>query len=122
MSKPITVQGIYAAATVSNFEEALLWYEKLMGRPADDQPFPGMAQWRNMGAAGLQLWLDENRAGRGLMTIVVPSLAAERKRLAQLGFVFVNEAEGEFGAVAELFDVEGNQVNLVEPPKGFVNA
>jgi len=25
-----------------------------MGRPAESKPIPGMAQWRNMGGAGLQ--------------------------------------------------------------------
>lgn len=120
-STKITVQGIYASATVSDFEAGLIWYEKLMGRPADDQPIPGMAQWRNMGAAGLQLWKDGERAGKGLMTIVVPDLAKERRRLEDLGLVLVNEASGDFGVVAEISDAEGNLINLAEPPKGFVN-
>jgi predicted enzyme related to lactoylglutathione lyase len=115
----ITVQGIYACASVSDFEGALSWYETFMGRPADDQPFPGMAQWRNMGSAGLQLWQDEERAGKGIITIVVPNLAEERERLAAAGLTLVNEAEGDFGAVAQIFDAEGNRINLSEPPKGF---
>lgn len=113
----MTIQGIYASATVSNFDTALSWYEALMGRPADDQPIPGMAQWRNMGAAGLQLWQDDARAGKGLITIVVPNLAAERSRLSGLGMHLVNEAKGGFGAVAQIFDAEGNRINLTEPPK-----
>jgi len=32
-----------------------------------------------------------------------------------------NEDTGAFGAVAQLFDPEGNQINLTQPPKGFVN-
>ncbi len=71
----ITVQGIYATAMVRDFDAALSWYEAFMGRAADDQPFPGMAQWRNMGAAGLQLWQDDERAGQSRMTVVVPNLA-----------------------------------------------
>lgn len=113
----MTVQGIYASATVSDFEAGLVWYEALMGRPADDQPIPGMAQWRNMGGAGLQLWQDDARAGKGLMTIVVPNLAAERSRLSGHGIQLVNEAKGAFGAVAQIFDAEGNRINLAEPPK-----
>jgi len=113
----MTVQGIYASATVSNFDAALVWYEALMGRPADDQPIPGMAQWRNMGAAGLQLWRDDARAGKGLITIVVPNLAAERSRLSGLGLQLINEAKGSFGAVAQIFDAEGNRINIAEPPQ-----
>jgi len=117
----MTVQGIYACATVSDFDEALVWYEKFMGRPADDQPIPGMAQWRNMGAAGLQVWRDAERAGQGIMTIVTPVLEVENARLASLGLQLVNKIEGKFGAVAQIFDAEGNRINLVEPPKGHAN-
>ena len=118
----MTVEGIFASATVSNFDEALVWYEKLMGRPADDQPIPGMAQWRKMGGAGLQIWKDDQRAGKGVMTIVVPILEVERNRLSHLGLQLVNAVEGDFGAVAQIFDAEGNRINLAQPPKGFVNA
>ncbi|WEJ35091.1 VOC family protein [Devosia sp. SD17-2] len=121
MSKPIEVQGIYAAAIVKDFDAAIAWYSAFMGREADDTPFPGMAQWRNMGAAGLQVWQDETRAGQAIMTIVVPDLASEKQRLADFGLQVENEASGDFGAVAQLFDPEGNQINLSEPPKGFVN-
>ena len=121
MTTRMTVQGIYACATVSDFDEALVWYEKFMGRPADDQPIPGMAQWRNMGAAGLQVWRDAERAGQGIMTIVTPVLKVENARLASLGLQLVNKIEGKFGAVAQIFDAEGNRINLVEPPKGHAN-
>ena len=116
----IAVQSIFASATVSNFDEALVWYEKLMGRPADDKPIPGMAQWRKMGGAGLQVWKDDKRAGNGMITIVVPELEAERERLSRLGLQLVNRVEGDFGVVAKIFDAEGNRINLAEPHKGSV--
>jgi predicted enzyme related to lactoylglutathione lyase len=119
MSETITVHGVYAAAVVSNLEAVLPWYEKFLGRPADDLPIPGMAQWRDLGAAGLQVWQDEARAGNAIMTIVVPDLAREKERLAAAGLVLENEAEGAFGKIGQLFDPEGNRINLAEPPKGF---
>jgi len=117
----IALQGIYAAAVVADFASGLAWYETFMGRPADDLPFPGMAQWRNMGAAGLQLWEDKARAGQAIMTVVVTDLAGEKARLAASSLVPIDEASGTFGKVAQLFDPEGNRINLTEPPKGFVN-
>ncbi|NGP16670.1 VOC family protein [Devosia aurantiaca] len=81
---------------------------------------PNMAQWRNMGAAGLQLWHDAERAGKSNTTIVVPDLAAERMRLAEAGLDLGAIATGEFGAVAQISDDEGNRLTLAEPPKGFV--
>jgi len=74
-----------------------------------------------LGGAGVQVWKDEERAGKGIMTIVTPVLKVEEARLAGLGLKLLNKAEGNFGAVAQIFDAEGNRINLVEPPKGFVN-
>jgi hypothetical protein len=92
-----------------------------MGRGPDDQPFDGMAQWRNMGAAGLQLWLDARHAGHSRTTIVVPVMADERRRLDAAGLTLGPDDVGGWGVVAQLFDPEGNQITLAEPPKGFVN-
>lgn len=117
----ITVQGVYASAVVADLETGLAWYTRLMGRPADDRPLPDMAQWRNMGAAGLQVWHDPAKAGNSVMTIVVPDMAAEKARLAAAGLTLVNEASGDFGAIAQLFDPDGNRINLAEPPRGFAN-
>lgn len=118
MTEKLGLVGIYAAAIVKDFDAALVWYDRLMGRPADDQPFPGMAQWRNMGAAGLQIWKDDDRAGKAIMTIVVSDLALEKARLEPLGFRFQHEASGNFGAVAQIFDPEGNCINLTQAPDG----
>jgi len=118
----ITVQGIYASAVVTDFQAGLAWYTRFMGRPADDHPLPDMAQWRNMGGAGLQIWHDPTRAGRAIITVVVPSLTIEKTRLEAAGLTLTNEAVGGFGGVAQLLDPEGNRINLVEPPKGFVNS
>lgn len=119
---PITVQGIYACAAVSDFERALAWYGKLMGRQPDDQPFPGMAQWRNMGAAGIQLWHEPEHAGHGQMTIVVPDMEVEVARLAEAGIVAGPDlGSSAFGVIRQVTDPEGNRITLAEPPKGFVN-
>jgi predicted enzyme related to lactoylglutathione lyase len=121
MSQVITVQGVYACAVVSDFEAGLAFYSKLMGRQPDDQPFPGMAQWRNMAAAGIQLWEDAEHAGHARMTIVVPVVASERARLKAEGIEPEPDQVGDWGVVAQLEDPEGNRITLAEPPKGFVN-
>jgi predicted enzyme related to lactoylglutathione lyase len=118
-NKPITVQGIYACVAVADFEAGVSWYATLMGREPDDRPMPTLAQWRNMDRAGLQVWDDRERAGKSLVTIVVPVLATERERLMAAGITFSEEAEGDFGRVAKVHDPEGNQIALAEPPRGF---
>ena len=122
MSTTIAVQGIYACILVKDMETAIGWYGKLMGRGPDDQPMPGMAQWRRMGAAGIQLWEDASSAGKGRITIVVPAMDDERRRLEAAGLQLGGEASGNFGRVAQLQDPEGNQITLAEPPAGFTNS
>ena len=117
MTTSISIQGIFASAAVADLEAALSWFEKLMGRPADDRPIPGMAQWRKMGAGGLQLWQDEERAGKAIITIVVTDLATERARLAALGLTLGDPSTGDFGSVAQIFDPEGNRLNIAQPPR-----
>lgn len=118
---PINVQGVYACASVHDFEASVRWYSKLMGRAPDDQPMAGMAQWRNMGTAGVQLWEDARHAGHSRMTIVVPVMTVERARLDAAGVLLGPDVSGDFGVVAELADPEGNRITLAEPPKGFVS-
>jgi predicted enzyme related to lactoylglutathione lyase len=119
MTTPITVQGIYACMHVADWDGGLSFYTKLMGRGPDDQPFDGMAQWRNMGAAGLQLWHDPDRAGHSRTTIVVPVMATERSRLDAASIALGEDIAGDWGVVAQLTDPEGNQITLAEPPKDF---
>lgn len=48
MASHLNVQGIFAAATVSDLSTALMWYECFLGRPADDHP-GAMAQFERDG-------------------------------------------------------------------------
>lgn len=114
----ITIQGIYCTANVADFDAGLAWYAQFFGRAADYTPIPGMAQWLWAGAGGFQLWHDAERAGQSRATIVVPNLAAEEARLSATGLTLSDHASGDFGAVAQIFDPEGNHITLAEPPKG----
>jgi predicted enzyme related to lactoylglutathione lyase len=118
-SQTIHVQGVYAAVAVADLEAGIAWYEKFIGRPVDDRPISGMAQWRDIGGAGLQLWEDAERAGKSVMTIVTPALETEITRLSGHGITAINLASGGFGKVAQVFDPEGNRISLAEPPPGY---
>ncbi|HZY67633.1 MAG TPA: VOC family protein [Devosia sp.] len=120
-NQSMTVQGIYACAAAADFERTVAWYSKFMGRAPDDQPMPGMAQWRNMGAAGIQVWYEPEHAGHSRLTIVAPDMTREHARLESDGISLGEVISGDFGKVAQLTDPEGNRIALTEPPKGFVN-
>jgi predicted enzyme related to lactoylglutathione lyase len=118
MTTSITVIGIYAGLCVSDLAAATDWYTRFMGRAPDDRPLPTMVQWR----AGLQLWQKEGEMGPGVATVVVEDLSVERRRLQEAGITIGPESRGDFGAVAQVSDPDGNRIALAEPPAGFARS
>ena len=111
------VQGLYAAVYVGDMQHASAFYARLLGREPDDKPFDTLVQWRFAGAKGIQLFQDAAKAGRGVMTIVVPDLEALKAALSGEGIAVGDFKEGNFGKIAHVTDPDGNVVTLAEPPK-----
>lgn len=109
----LPVSAVLAAVPSSDLARSEVFYEALLGRPADERPMPVLAQWRWDGGV-LQVVEDAGRAGGGLVTVVVPDMAAALVGLRGRGLV-VDADEGTVVAqVATLTDPDGNQVTLVE--------
>lgn len=110
------IQGIFGVVCVMDQQRAVDWYSKLFGREPDDRPMDGLVQWR-FGAAGLQLWTDEPKAGNSEATLVVSEMAKERARLDEAGLDLDPDQQGDFGVVAQISDPDGNRLTLAEPPR-----
>lgn len=39
--------AVLAGIAVADFDAAVSWYERLLGRPADDLPMGGLAEWHS---------------------------------------------------------------------------
>jgi predicted enzyme related to lactoylglutathione lyase len=116
----VDIQGLFAAAAVSEMERGEEFYTALLGRRPDDRPMDGLIQWRDIvGQAGIQVVLDEQRAGNGNMTIVTPDLSAARVALSGRGLTLGDDVEGDFGILAQIDDPDGNRLTLAEPPRSF---
>lgn len=92
-------------------------YERLLGRPADDLPMDGLAEWRVTGAASIQLIQDAERAGSAaLMTLAVDGLEQHVAVLAARGLTSgtVDDTTSDKVLFASLDDPEGNRITLVE--------
>lgn len=114
----MNVQGLFAVATVADMGRGEDFYTRLLGRGPDDRPMKGLIQWRQ-NYFGIQLFEDAARAGRSRMTIVTPDIAETRAQLAGRGLTLEPEISGDFGKIAQIYDPDGNQVTLAEPPKGM---
>jgi hypothetical protein len=114
-SAPMGITYVFAGLVVANRNQAAAWYERLLGRPPDFLPNDAEAVWQVAGTASLYLLADADRAGRGVMTLVVDDLGASLAEIAGRGIVTgaIEEIPGA-GRKAVMTDPDGNAVSLVE--------
>lgn len=116
----LNVANVLAGIPVGNMDTAIEWFTRLLGRGPDAQPMPGLADWTFLNQHTLQLVLDSDRAGGGMVTLHVPDITAARDALAhrdiRLEFDDTTSTKVKFGLVT---DPDGNSINLVEPLPDF---
>ena len=108
------IEHVLAVVPVSDIERADTWYEALFGRPADNRPMPSLLEWQVTGAGWVQVTLDTDRAGSGLLNLAVDDLAATREELATRG---VDTAEiqpvNKGVELLAMSDPDGNTITLI---------
>ena len=110
----MVIEHVLAVVPVSDLERAGAWYEALFGRPADNLPMRTLAEWQVTDAGWVQVTVDADRAGSGLLNLAVDDLAATRDELATRGV--------ETGAIQPVSkgvelsatsDPDGNAITLI---------
>lgn len=114
----MTITNALAGIAVEDTAEALDFYERLFGRPADARPMKDAAEWKLAGGGWVQVFTDADRAGASSLTLVVDDLAEELGRLALQGLTPVSKAMGDFFKTAKFRDPDGNQIILSQPQPG----
>ncbi|MFE4856450.1 VOC family protein [Streptomyces sp. NPDC056670] len=108
---------VLAVAPVTEMEAAVDWYERLLGRPADKRPMPGLADWHIAPSGWVSVFQSPEHAGSTLLNLVVDDLD---KALADLAGRGITAGEVQPGAqrvrFAALHDPDGNRVTLIENP------
>jgi glyoxylase I family protein len=108
------IEHVLAVVPVSDIERADTWYEALFGRPADNRPMPSLLEWQVIGAGWVQVTVDTDRAGSGLLNLAVDDLAATREELATRG---VDTAEiqpvNKGVELSATSDPDGNTITLI---------
>ncbi|MFG2307375.1 VOC family protein [Streptomyces sp. NPDC048566] len=113
----MNVNRVLAVAPVRDIEKAVAWYERLLGRPADRRPMPGLADWHLTSAGWVQVFQDPEHAGSTLLNLAVDDLDRELAALSSRGLT-AGEVRPGAGRVrfAALHDPDGNRVTLIENP------
>jgi glyoxylase I family protein len=108
------IEHVLAVVPVSDIERADTWYEALFGRPADNRPMPSLLEWQVTSAGWVQVTVDVDRAGSGLLNLAVDDLAATREALATRG---VDTAEiqpvNKGVELSATSDPNGNTITLI---------
>jgi glyoxylase I family protein len=110
----MAIEQVLAVVPVSDLERAAAWYEALFGRPADNRPMPSLAEWQVTGGGWVQVTVDTDRAGAGLLNFAVDELAATREDLARRGVDTAEIQPVSRGVeLSATSDPDGNAITLI---------
>ena len=113
------VSYVFAGLVVVNRDQAVAWYERLLGRPPDFLPNEIEAVWQAADSASVYLLADAERAGHGIMTLVVDSLDATLVEVDRRGIVpGAIEEIADAGRKSVITDPDGNEIGIVEIIQG----
>jgi glyoxylase I family protein len=111
----MNVTNVLSVAMVSDFEQAMDWYERLFDRPPDQSPMQGSAVWQLTPAGGLQLNHVPDQAGGGAVVIGVADVDAFVASLEERGLRAEAETEptGQF-RLAAITDPARNTITFAQ--------
>ncbi|WP_104130500.1 VOC family protein [Cryobacterium sp. N21] len=111
----MTINHLLAVVPVADFEAAHRWYERLLGRRADNAPMAGLlVEWRMTDNGWLQLTHDETRAGTGLLNFAVDDLPAHLAELHGRGLEPGEIVQANKGVqLSTIVDPEGNTITFI---------
>jgi catechol 2,3-dioxygenase-like lactoylglutathione lyase family enzyme len=110
------VPELFAGLPVADHALASAWYERLLGEPPFMRPHERESVWRLEEHAWVYVVEDPDRAGNGLLTVLVDDLDAQIAELAGRG-VTTDPIESIPGKVrtAEIRDPDGNRIKFGQP-------
>jgi predicted enzyme related to lactoylglutathione lyase len=113
--RAVSVDYVFAALPVVHRDRAVAWFETVLGRPPDMLPHDAEAVWRLTDSASVYVVEDAERAGRGLLTLIVTDLDKTVTAIGSRGLLVSEFQEvPDAGHKAILYDPDGNRVELVE--------
>jgi hypothetical protein len=111
----VAISHLFAAIPVADVGLSVMWYERLVGRAPDLLPNEREACWQLTETGWVYLILDADRAGTGLVTLLVDDLdgfiAEVDERGVEMGTV---EPVGDSGRSVVLADLDGNRLQVAQ--------
>lgn len=108
------ITTVLAGIAVADFDAALAWYERFLGRPADQRPMEGLAQWSITIDGGIQVVHAADGAGTAMLTLAVDDLDGYVADVQARGLTPGTINTGTFARFATLTDPAGNTITLAQ--------
>lgn len=108
------ITSVMAVITVADFDGGLAWYERFFGRPADQRPMDGLAEWHLTETGVVQVVYDSNRGGSALLSLAVENLDGIIAELTERRFTVGDLIEGVIGRIASIPDPEDNLITFAQ--------
>jgi catechol 2,3-dioxygenase-like lactoylglutathione lyase family enzyme len=111
----LAIDVVFAGIPVGDLEPALEWYERFFGAPPDMTPNETERAWQLTGDGWLYVVEDQERAGSGLVTLLVDDLDARIAALTERGIETGKvERLNESTRKLVVADPDGNRIGLGE--------
>jgi glyoxylase I family protein len=111
----MSIEHVLAVVPVADFDVAHAWYERLFGRSADNVPMKGvLVEWRVTDSGWVQVTLDTDRAGSGLLNFAVADLDQHLADLTAKGLTpGAVETVNKGVQLSALHDPDGNRITFI---------
>lgn len=107
-------EHVLAVVPVSDVDAARRWYATLFGRDADNNPMPTLVEWQVVPGGWVQVFLDAERAGTGLLNFAVDDIEAHAEQLRAQGVEAGPITDANKGVrLSTLTDPDGNTLRLI---------
>jgi len=109
----LAINVLFAGIPVADLEAAIEWYERLFGCPPDMKPNVIERTWKLTDESWIYVVADPERAGKGLVTVMVDDLDERLAAIEERG-IEVGEVEEITEGVrkVEIADPEGNRIGF----------
>jgi predicted enzyme related to lactoylglutathione lyase len=111
----LAINHVFTGIPVATYDAALVWYERLLGRPPDVIVKDNEAMWQVAETGWIYVVGDTNRAGNALLTLLVDNLEDHVAELTERGLA-TGATDTVPGVVrkAVMIDPEGNRITFGE--------
>lgn len=110
----MTIDHVLAVIPVKDLAASAAWYERLFGKEPTNRPMPNLSEWRLTDSGWVQVFVDEERAGRSFFNMALSDLEADLDELRDRGLAPGDIQEATKGVrISTIEDPDGNVINLI---------